>query len=111
LPLTKTISIAIYISLSVFWITGSFIGIVTTWEQSQTNTKLLYKKRENQCKMGYISMDARERCLVIMNLERFQGQAIAIFNRSFLAFGPPLIGVFILFYMIRNSTPKKKRGR
>jgi hypothetical protein len=53
-------------------------------------------------------MEARERCLVIMDLEKFQGQAIAIFNRFALAFTPPLIGVFILFYMIRKPTPKKK---
>ena len=111
MPLTRTISIAIYISLSIIWITGSFVGIAATWAQSQTSVKFLYKKRESQCKASYINMEARERCLVIMDLEKFQGQAIAIFNRFALAFGPPLIGVFILFYMIRKFAPKKKRGR
>ena len=111
MPLTRTISIAIYVSLSILWITGSFIVIATTWGQSQTDVNFLYEKRESQCKANYISMEARERCLVIMDLEKFQGQAIAIFNRFALAFTPPLIGVFILFYMIRKPTPKKKRGR
>ena len=111
MPLTRTISIAVYISLSIIWVTGSFVSIAATWGQSQTSVNLLYKKRESQCKASYINMEARERCLGIMDLEKFQGQAIAIFNRFSLGFGPPLIGIFILFYMIRKSAPKKKRGR
>ena len=70
----------------------------------------LYEKRERQCIARYPEKAARERCLLIMDLERFQSRSIAIFNRTALVLGPPLIGLGAMAFLRRKSAGKSRKG-
>ena len=97
--LIKTVPFFVYFLLSTFWIVGASIFVVASWEKAQTSITSIYKKREIHCKVRYVNTEARERCLKIMDLERFQQRSISIFNNVLLIFGLIFVGK-ILFVVI-----------
>ena len=108
LRLIKTVPFFVYFLLSTFWIVGASIFVVASWEKAQTSITSIYKKREIHCKVRYVNTEARERCLKIMDLERFQQRSISIFNNVLLIFGLPLTGLFVVTYFIRKYWYRKQ---
>ena len=108
LRLIKTVPFLICLLLSTFWIVGASIFVVSSWEKAQTSITSFYKKREIHCKVRYVNTEARERCLKIMDLERFQQRSILIFNNVLLIFGLPLTGLFVVTYFIRKYWYRKQ---
>lgn len=111
MPLARTVAVMIWLGLSAIWIVVTAIFVVWTWESSTQELHDLYEKRERQCVSRYSAPDARERCLVIMELERYQSRSIAMFNRGLLVLGPPLLGLGIVVYSRRRKQTVQKRKR
>jgi len=107
LRLIKTLPFLIYLLLSTFWVISTSIFVISSWENTQTNITSVYKKRATHCKAHYAEIEARERCLTIMSLEKFQQRSIAVFNNLLLIFGLPLIGLLAVSYLIRKFWPQK----
>ena len=111
MPLVRTLAFVIWAGLSTIWIVAGSIFVLSTWEDSTREVFDIYKHRERQCVARYAEPGARERCLLIMDLERFQSRSIAMFNRGMFILGPPLIGIATVMYIQRRRPPIKKRKR
>ena len=107
LRLIKTVPFLIYLLLSTFWIISTSIFVISSWENTQTDITSVYKKRATHCKVHYVKIEARERCLTIMSLEKFQQRSISVFNNLLLIFGLPLIGLLAVSYLIRKFWRRK----
>lgn len=99
----------IWAGLSAIWIVAGSVFVLSTWDGSTQEVLSVYKQRERQCVARYAEPDARERCLQIMELERFQSRSIAMFNRGLLVLGPSLIGFGVLSYLQRRRRTAQKR--
>jgi hypothetical protein len=109
--LVKTLGFLIWASLATPWIVGWSIVSVSTWESSTRDIGELYEQRKRKCAASYSEPVARERCRVIMELERTQGYSIAMFNRGLLIMAPPLIGLGVAAYLARRRRPANLRKR
>jgi len=107
LRLIKTVPFLIYLLLSSFWVIITSIFVISSWENAQNNITSIYKKRATHCKIHYVKIEARERCLTIMSLEKFQQRSISVFNNLLLILGLPLIGLLAVSYLIRNFWLRK----
>jgi hypothetical protein len=111
MPLTRPLAFLIWAGLSTIWILAGSIYVLSTWTSSTREVHDLYERRESQCISRYSDLQARARCLVIMDLERFQSRSIAMFNRGLLILGPPVIGFGVVSYLRRRRGQAKKRKR
>jgi hypothetical protein len=111
MPRVRSLAFMIWAGLSAIWIVAGSIFVLSTWENSTRAVRETYKQRERQCVARYAEADARERCLLIMDLERFQSRSIAMFNRGLLVLGPPLVGFVVVAYLQRRRRPAKTRKR
>jgi len=110
LPVIKKVFLFITMGFSAIWIFGASIFVVSNWETSMSATEKLYQTRKTLCKNRYADAAARERCIIIMDLENFQEKSIAIFNRSLLIIGLPTLAVVIVYILNRrNKCPQKRR--
>jgi hypothetical protein len=101
----------VWAGLSVIWIAAALFFVLSTWESSTHAVHELYDQRERQCVSRYADPQARERCLIIMDLERFQSRSIAMFNRAMLVLGPPILGLGIPLYFHRRRRPAPRKRR
>ena len=110
MPLVRSLAFMIWAGCSAVWIVAAAIFVLSTWESSTREIHEVFEERERRCVSRYSEPRARERCLAIMELERFQSRSIAMFNWTMLVLGPPLLGFgAVLFVRRRNSrTPKGK---
>ncbi|UUX49731.1 hypothetical protein NUH88_20325 [Nisaea acidiphila] len=70
-----------------------------------------FSLREQTCIARYRDAEARDRCLSIMLLERFQTRSIMIANRTLACLALPLIGFGLLVYLRRRRTAERKTGK
>ena len=112
MPLPQILPFIIWVGLSTLWIMVTSIFVLSAWTTSTREIHEIYERRANQCTARYTDPLARERCLTIMDLERFQSRSIVMFNRGMLILGPPLIGFSMVAYLHlrKRSTPKRKRS-
>lgn len=111
MPLAKTLPFMIWVGLTSIWIVATLFFVLSTWTTSTRELHNIYEFRESQCAARYSAPVARERCLAIMDLERFQSRSIAMFNRGMLILGPPLIGFGMVAYLRLRKRPAPKRKR
>lgn len=109
--LVKTFPFVIWAGLSALWAAVWLVVVLINWERSMAEVNAVYKQRENQCMARYSDAEARERCMLIMDLERFQTRSIAAFNRWLLIAGPPLIGLGVVVYLYRRRQRPIRRKR
>ena len=79
------------------------VFLTLSWGSIMADIDRDYDKREQFCKTRYSDVAARDRCLIVMDLERFQSRSIAIFNRVLLVIGPPLVGFGVVYYLSRRT--------
>jgi hypothetical protein len=104
MTLFRSLAFMIWAGFSVVWVVATAILVLTTWQSSTGEIQEIFKERERQCLSRYSEPRARERCLAIMELERFQSRSIAMFNRTMLVLGPPMLGFGgVLFVRRRKS--------
>ena len=108
---TKSVIFLIWASVSLVWVLASSVGGVVTWGPSIQGIHAVYKQRENQCTARYPDPLARERCLQIMNLERFQAQSISILNRFLLVACPPIVSFGLVFFLYPGPPTRTARHR
>lgn len=111
MPLVRSLAFMIWTGCSVAWIVSTAIFVYTTWESSTRGIHELFQERERRCISRYSDPRARERCLAIMELERFQSRSIAVFNRATLVLGPPLLGLGGVLFVRRRNSPTAKGKR
>lgn len=99
--------------MAALWVAACLVVVIITWEQSMAEVRGLHEQRERECNARYSAPDARERCMLLMDLERFQARSVAMFNRWLLIAGPPLIGLGAVVYLHRRRRPPARgtRGR
>lgn len=97
----------LFLVVSGLWIAGFGFLFVGRWSTDLAPVDRTYVLREQTCKARYREVDARERCLLIMDLERFQTRSIMIANRALACLGPPLIGFGVLVYLRRRNSRRK----
>jgi hypothetical protein len=103
MPLTRSLAFMIWAGFSAVWIVAAAILVFSTWQSSTAEIHQIYEQRERGCVSRYAEPQARERCLIIMDLERFQSRSIAMFNRAMLILGPPLLGFGVVLNLRRRA--------
>lgn len=96
-----------FVAISVLWIGVFCWFFLDRWTENIAPVDRTYLLREQSCKATYRDTDARDRCLLIMELERFQTRSIMIANRALVCASLPLIGFGILVYLGRRRTGRK----
>jgi len=111
MPLVRSLVFMIWIGFSVIWVVAAGLLVIMTWQSSTSEIHEVFVERERRCLSRYSEPQARERCLTIMELERFQSRSIAMFNRTILVMGPPLLGFGAVLFVRRRKSPTSKDGR
>ena len=111
MPLVRSLAFMIWAGCSTIWIVLAAIFVATTWDSSTREIHEVFEERERRCQSRYAEPAARERCLAIMELERFQSRSIAIFNRTTLVLAPPLLGFGAVMFTRRRRPPVPKGKR
>lgn len=102
-PKTKLISL-LWVLVSLIWMLPLGAYFLNSWEADLSPVERTYSAREQSCNAAYSDPEARERCLNIMRLERFQSHSIMIANRALACAVPPLIGFALLVYLRRRQS-------
>lgn len=106
-PLKSSLIWPAFATASILWI-GAFSWLfIARWPEDLAPVDRTYILREQTCKATYRETAARDRCLLIMDLERFQTRSIMIANRVITCTSLPLIGFGILVYLGRRRTGRK----
>lgn len=111
MSLFRSLAFMIWAGCTVVWVAATATLVLTTWRSSTSEIHEVFKERERQCLSRYSEPRARERCLAIMELERFQSRSIAIFNRSMLVLGPPMLGFGAVLFVRRRRSRAEKGKR
>jgi hypothetical protein len=110
MPLVRSLAFMIWAGCASLWIVAAAVFVFMTWESSTREIHQVFEQRERGCISRYADVQARERCLIIIDLERFQSRSIAIFNRSLMVLAPPLLGFgAVLFLHRRQSRPARRK--
>ena len=109
-PKTKLISL-LWLLISLSWMLPLGTYFLSGWERDFIPVERTYSVREQSCKATYRDPEARERCLSIMRLERFQSHSIMIANRVLACAAPPLIGFALLVYLRRRQSMRRSAVR
>ncbi|MBO6561270.1 MAG: hypothetical protein JJ959_12070 [Nisaea sp.] len=106
-PLISSVIWPAFIAVSILWI-GAFAWLfLDRWSEDLAPVERTYMLQEQTCKAAYRETEARDRCILIMELDRFQSRSIMIANRVLACASLPLIGFGILVYLGRRRTGKK----
>lgn len=111
MPLVRSLAFMVWAGCSTVWIVAAALFVFTTWESSTREIHEVFDAREQRCLSRYSEPAARERCLAIMELERFQSRSIAMFNRTMLVLGPPLLGFGGVMIVRRRRAPSREGKR
>ncbi|WP_420405362.1 hypothetical protein [Nisaea sp.] len=99
----------VFATVSLLWI-GAFAWLfLVRWSEDIAPVDRTYLLREQACIASYRDPEARDRCLLIMELERFQTRSIMVANRVLAGASLPLIGFGVLVYLGRRRTGRKGR--
>lgn len=101
----------VFLVVSFVWAAALGALFVSRWSGDIAPVEQTYTLREQTCKARYREAEARDRCLLIMDLERFQARSIMVANRALACLAPPLIGFGVLVYLRRRRTAGKDRGK
>ncbi len=102
--------IAIWLLLSLLWIGGTTPLAISGWGSVTSAADQHHSGRVAFCRGRYGDAAARQRCIDVMDLERFQDLAKAVFNRVLLVLGPPGLGLGVLVWF-RRSAKNRPRPR
>ena len=100
----------VFIVVSFIWAVSLGAVFVERWSEDLPPVDRVYRLQEQTCKARYRDAAALDRCLRIMELERFQARSIMIANRVLASLAPPLIGFGVLVYLRRRRTAERKPG-
>lgn len=92
----------IWALISLIWVVPLAIFFLNRWDRDMAPVDRTYLLRAQTCKASYRDQDAQDRCLLIMELERFQSSSIMTANRVLACAAPPLIGLGLLVYLRRR---------
>ncbi|MDA1310596.1 MAG: hypothetical protein O2985_13465 [Proteobacteria bacterium] len=109
--LMKTPAFMIWAGVSTLWIVIWLSIVISSWDSAMAGINALHIQRVNRCVSNYADMAARERCLILMDLEQFQARSVSIFNRALGIGGPPLFGLMVVLYLGRRSKSSPGRRR
>ena len=107
MPFVRSYLFLAWIVLALAWAVGAAAWTTITWSGAMAGITAEYQSRETFCRSRYGGdPPARDRCIVIMELERFQTRSVAVFNRALLGVGPPLAGFAAALWWHRRQQRK-----
>ena len=104
----KSGAFVIWMTLSILWIGATTPFVVLGWESVVSAADRHHSGRVSFCRARYGDAAARRRCIEVMDLERFQDLAKAVFNRFLLIAGPPLAGIATLMWVRHKHAPSRR---
>lgn len=97
--LFRSLAFVLWIAGSLLWAAPWGLFFAASWPDHAAPVRSEYFGREQFCKSRYGEPTAQDRCITIMELERFQSFSIMIANRTLVALLPPLIALGALVYL------------
>lgn len=99
--MSRPFVLAIWLAVSLAWAAALGAWFWTAWPGHVAPVEAKFVGRETFCGARYADPAQRDRCIIIMDLERFQARSIMMFNRGLALFGPPLIALGVIVYLHR----------
>jgi hypothetical protein len=104
----RRIALVAWLVVSILWVGALGVWFWSAWPNHVAPVEAQFVGREGFCGARYDDPAARERCVIIMDLERFQARSIMMFNRGLALLGPPLIGLGLIHYLRRPRMPRPR---
>ena len=96
---------------STLWIVVWLTIVISSWDKAMVGINAFHTLRVQRCVSNYADMAVGERCLILINLEEFQGRSVSPFNSALEIGEPPLIGLMVMVYLGRRSKSPPGRRR
>ena len=110
----KSLPFMIWSIGSTLWILAWLGYFLFAWPSTMAPINKQFDKRELTCKTRYYEKAPQGRCILIMDLERYQARSIAMANRALAMFVPPILGfvaVRVFRSRVQGSGKKKSPGK